>query len=140
MSDQWIQILRQEHSNLHREFVWKSDKETFDKIEYWTHPKRVGSKLYGDCDDWTIEMDSRVRAKGVPLDVLRYALCKYNPQTTALYDHVGLALVANNKIYISECNSTQVQELSHLGYTNWYFSDPRNISANWIPLAALKVK
>lgn len=129
-----LEIFKAEHVKLFSEFHWRSDEDTYKQIELWTRPLREGSKLVGDCDDWVMEMDFRCRARGIPLEETRFAVCKINDRTNVLYNHVALILFQNEKLYVSECNSRTVVELHQLPYTDWYVADSSDITSRWVAI------
>ena len=58
---------------VHRGFTYRSDLETFGKLEHWATPDELGVKFQGDCDDFATMCVGKCRDAGFPA---RFLYCK----------------------------------------------------------------
>lgn len=119
------------HKALYKAFVWQSDQKTFGKPEHWDHPQKFGDKFIGDCDDFAMQIDTNLSASAFPFRDRRFAVCSMSGSGI---DHCALALIAVDGIWISECNSPRLMPIKKLPYSKWYWSDPDDITADWVQI------
>ena len=112
-----LDSIKRAHRALYDCFVWKSDNEEVGRPEDWSRPHRRGDKLYGDCDSFAMEMDSR-SANLVSIKMRKFAICRIDPKSRQ-QDHCVLAFIDNDDIWISDCNSSMLKLRQDLPYDLW---------------------
>lgn len=117
------------HRDLYRNFTWREDIRTFKAEEFWDRPREQSGSLFGDCDDFAIEMDYRLKQSGFALEDRRLAACSISK---IQIDHCALVLETPKGWMVSECNSPTLKKLNDLPYTMWYLA-PRDgkITKDW---------
>lgn len=117
------------HRDLYRNFTWQEDKRTFGAEEFWDRPRERPSGLIGDCDDFAMEMDYRLKQSGFAIEDRRLAACSIGK---IQIDHCALVLDTPKGWMVSECNSPTLKRIKDLPYTMWYLA-PRDgkITKDW---------
>lgn len=129
MNVEQINLANRIHKDLFSRFVWTSDQKVFGVGEFWDLPVLDGHTYRGDCDDFAMEMDRRLKEAGVALQDRRFGVCSMSGDAL---DHCVLILLTEKGIYVSECNTSTIVPISALPYTKWYWSSSTgNIKADW---------
>lgn len=127
-----LNFLKDEHKALARKFIWQSDPETWSKPEYWDRPlPSPDGKLRGDCDDWAIEMDYRIR-EVIDRPHRKLAALKTQKGLKA-QDHLVLCVLDGSKIWVSDCNQRTLVQKFQLPYHDWIWALDR-IDREWVPV------
>lgn len=61
-----LKLLNQVNQLVNRTVKKASDLELYGQLEYWSLPRLVNGKLYGDCEDYALEKRRQLLAAGVP--------------------------------------------------------------------------
>lgn len=131
-----LAALREVHRDLHRVFRWQDDQVTWRRPEHWTRPREEGGRLVGDCDDWALEVDARLRAAGAPLSARRLAVCRIS-RRSRWQDHCVFVLSEDEELWVSCCNQAEVQRLGSLPYDQWLLSPlDAPIDHPWQPISS----
>jgi predicted transglutaminase-like cysteine proteinase len=69
-----LKLLNQVNQSVNREIKKASDLDLYGQPEYWSLPRLVGGKLYGDCEDYALEKRRQLIAAGVPESALSLAV------------------------------------------------------------------
>lgn len=69
-----LKLLNQINQAVNREVKKASDLDLYGQPEYWSLPRQVGGKLYGDCEDYALEKRRQLVAAGVPESALSLAV------------------------------------------------------------------
>jgi predicted transglutaminase-like cysteine proteinase len=69
-----LKLLNQINQAVNREVKKASDMDLYGMPEYWSLPRMIGGKLYGDCEDYALEKRRRLIAAGVPESALSLAV------------------------------------------------------------------
>lgn len=69
-----LKLLNQVNQTVNREVKKASDLDLYGMPEYWSLPRLVDGKLYGDCEDYALEKRRRLIAAGVPESALSLAV------------------------------------------------------------------
>lgn len=127
MNDQ-LDSVKRAHRALFDDFVWVSDMDNFKVPEKWTRPRRVGSKLKGDCDDFAMEMDHRT-SNLIPLSNRRFCIARVQKHHEA-QDHCMLAFIFGDEIWISDCRHPTLMLRDRLNYDMWAWNKGA-LNAKW---------
>jgi len=69
-----LKLLNQINQAVNREVKKASDLDLYGMPEYWSLPRLIDGKLYGDCEDYALEKRRRLIAAGVPESALSLAV------------------------------------------------------------------
>ncbi|UAL10887.1 transglutaminase-like cysteine peptidase [Caulobacter segnis] len=69
-----LKLLNQINQSVNREVKKASDLDIYGMPEYWSLPRLIDGKLYGDCEDYALEKRRRLIAAGVPESALSLAV------------------------------------------------------------------
>jgi predicted transglutaminase-like cysteine proteinase len=69
-----LKLLNQINQSVNREVKKASDLDLYGMPEYWSLPRLIDGKLYGDCEDYALEKRRRLIAAGVPESALSLAV------------------------------------------------------------------
>jgi predicted transglutaminase-like cysteine proteinase len=69
-----LKVLNQINQAVNREVKKASDLDLYGQPEYWSLPRQVNGKLYGDCEDYALEKRRQLVAAGVPASALSLAV------------------------------------------------------------------
>jgi len=69
-----LKLLNQVNQSVNREVKKASDLDLYGQPEYWSLPRLVDGKLYGDCEDYALEKRRQLLAAGVPESALSLAV------------------------------------------------------------------
>jgi len=69
-----LKLLNQVNQSVNREVKKASDLDLYGQPEYWSLPRMVDGKLYGDCEDYALEKRRQLLAAGVPASALSLAV------------------------------------------------------------------
>ncbi|ADG12407.1 cysteine protease [Caulobacter segnis] len=69
-----LKLLNQVNQLVNREVKKASDLDLYGQPEYWSLPRLVDGKLYGDCEDYALEKRRQLIAAGVPQSALSLAV------------------------------------------------------------------
>ena len=69
-----LKLLNQINQAVNREVKKASDLDLYGMPEYWSLPRLVDGKLYGDCEDYALEKRRQLIAAGVPESALSLAV------------------------------------------------------------------
>ena len=69
-----LKLLNQINQSVNREVRKASDLDLYGQPEYWSLPRLVDGKLYGDCEDYALEKRRQLIASGVPASALSLAV------------------------------------------------------------------
>lgn len=69
-----LKLLNQINQSVNREVKKANDLDLYGQPEYWSLPRLVDGKLYGDCEDYALEKRRQLIAAGVPASALSLAV------------------------------------------------------------------
>lgn len=69
-----LKLLNQVNQSVNREVRKASDLDLYGMPEYWSLPRVIDGKMYGDCEDYALEKRRRLIAAGVPESALSLAV------------------------------------------------------------------
>lgn len=69
-----LKLLNVVNQTVNREVKKASDLDLYGMPEYWSLPRLVDGKLYGDCEDYALEKRRRLVAAGVPESAMSLAV------------------------------------------------------------------
>lgn len=69
-----LKLLNQVNQSVNREVKKASDLDLYGMPEYWSLPRVVDGKKYGDCEDYALEKRRQLIAAGVPESALSLAV------------------------------------------------------------------
>lgn len=69
-----VKLLNQVNQLVNRTVKKASDQDLYGQAEYWSLPRLVDGKLYGDCEDYALEKRRQLMAAGVPETALSIAV------------------------------------------------------------------
>lgn len=69
-----LKLLNLVNQAVNREVKKASDMDLYGMPEYWSLPRLVDGKLYGDCEDYALEKRRQLIAAGVPESALSLAV------------------------------------------------------------------
>jgi len=69
-----LKLLNQINQSVNREVKKANDLDLYGQPEYWSLPRRVDGRLYGDCEDYALEKRRQLIAAGVPESALSLAV------------------------------------------------------------------
>lgn len=69
-----LKLLNQVNQSVNREVKKASDLDLYGMPEYWSLPRVIDGKMYGDCEDYALEKRRRLIAAGVPESALSLAV------------------------------------------------------------------
>jgi predicted transglutaminase-like cysteine proteinase len=69
-----LKLLNQVNQTVNREVKKASDLDLYGMPEYWSLPRLIDGKLYGDCEDYALEKRRRLIEAGVPESALSLAV------------------------------------------------------------------
>ncbi|HJV43202.1 MAG TPA: transglutaminase-like cysteine peptidase [Caulobacter sp.] len=69
-----LKLLNLVNQSVNREVKKTSDLDLYGQPEYWSLPRLVDGKLYGDCEDYALEKRRQLIAAGVPESALSLAV------------------------------------------------------------------
>lgn len=69
-----LKLLNQVNQSVNREVKKASDLDLYGQPEYWSLPRLIGGKLYGDCEDYALEKRRQLIDAGVPETALSMAV------------------------------------------------------------------
>lgn len=69
-----MKLLNLVNQTVNREVKKASDLDLYGVPEYWSLPRLIDGKLYGDCEDYALEKRRRLIAAGVPENVMSLAV------------------------------------------------------------------
>ena len=69
-----MKLLNLVNQTVNREVKKASDLDLYGMPEYWSLPRLVDGKLYGDCEDYALEKRRRLIAAGVPESAMSLAV------------------------------------------------------------------
>lgn len=69
-----LKLVNQINQSVNRDVHSASDMDLYGQPEYWSLPKLVNGKLYGDCEDYALEKRRQLIAAGVPEGALSMAV------------------------------------------------------------------
>lgn len=73
-----VKLLNQINQSVNRAVKKASDLDIYGQPEYWTLPRLIDGKLYGDCEDYALEKRRQLIAAGVPEGALSLAVAVTN--------------------------------------------------------------
>ncbi len=119
----WM-TLRRVHADVKAAFIWVSDEKNFGERERWDRPVRSPSgHLRGDCDDFTIECDYRLREVGINPKAMCYYICKTerdgNHMVLGVHADAGTFMLDNR-----QDGPMDAVELDDRGYHEWARPQP----------------
>ncbi|MDR6624788.1 putative transglutaminase-like cysteine proteinase [Caulobacter segnis] len=69
-----LKLLNRVNQAVNREVKKANDLDLYGQPEYWSLPRLVDGKLYGDCEDYALEKRRQLVAAGVPESALSLAV------------------------------------------------------------------
>jgi predicted transglutaminase-like cysteine proteinase len=69
-----MKLLNTVNREVNRDVQKESDFNLYGLIEYWSLPRVIDGKMYGDCEDYALEKRRRLIAAGVPAEALSMAV------------------------------------------------------------------
>lgn len=69
-----VKLLNQVNQLVNRTVKKATDQDLYGELEYWSLPRLVNGKLYGDCEDYALEKRRQLIAAGVPETALSMAV------------------------------------------------------------------
>ncbi|WP_233206766.1 transglutaminase-like cysteine peptidase [Caulobacter sp. FWC2] len=69
-----MKLLNQVNQLVNRTVKKATDQDLYGQAEYWSLPRLVNGKLYGDCEDYALEKRRQLIAAGVPEAALSMAV------------------------------------------------------------------
>jgi predicted transglutaminase-like cysteine proteinase len=69
-----LKLLNLVNQSVNRDVKKASDLDVYGQPEYWSLPRLVDGKLYGDCEDYALEKRRQLIAAGVPESALSLAV------------------------------------------------------------------
>jgi predicted transglutaminase-like cysteine proteinase len=69
-----LKLVNQINQPVNRDVHSASDMDIYGQPEYWSLPKLINGKLYGDCEDYALEKRRQLIAAGVPEYALSMAV------------------------------------------------------------------
>ncbi len=69
-----LKLLNQVNQLVNREVKKASDLDLYGMPEYWSLPRVIDGKMYGDCEDYALEKRRQLIAAGVPESALSLAV------------------------------------------------------------------
>jgi len=69
-----MKLLNEINRRVNREVQKADDFDLYGMIEYWTLPRVIDGKMYGDCEDYALEKRRRLIEAGVPAAALSMAV------------------------------------------------------------------
>lgn len=69
-----MKLLNTVNRDVNRDVHKESDFNLYGLLEYWSLPRVIDGKMYGDCEDYALEKRRRLIAAGVPAQALSMAV------------------------------------------------------------------
>ncbi len=69
-----LKLLNTVNREVNRDVHKESDFNLYGLLEYWSLPRVIDGKMYGDCEDYALEKRRRLIAAGVPAQALSMAV------------------------------------------------------------------
>jgi predicted transglutaminase-like cysteine proteinase len=119
----WV-TMRQVHSEVMTAFIWTADKDQYGVRDHWVRPTPdAAGYMRGDCEDFAIECDHRLREAGIPAKAMCYYLCNTEKNGAHLvlgvHTDAGTFMLDNRQQWPMDAS-----ELDDLGYHNWARPQP----------------
>lgn len=111
------EVIHSTHAAMRNEFRWVSDGALYKRPEFWTTPARYHGLLYGDCEDWTFEILTRLGHNGIPFEFMYPVVCIVS---RGPFDHCVAGIETDQGTLISCCNQALVQHRLALPYWAWH--------------------
>jgi predicted transglutaminase-like cysteine proteinase len=70
----FLKLINTVNQDVNREVKKSTDFDLYGLMEYWTLPRVINGKMYGDCEDYALEKRRRLIAAGVPTEALSMAV------------------------------------------------------------------
>jgi predicted transglutaminase-like cysteine proteinase len=74
LSKSQMKLLNTVNREVNRDVHKESDFNLYGLLEYWSLPRVIDGKMYGDCEDYALEKRRRLIAAGVPAEALSMAV------------------------------------------------------------------
>jgi predicted transglutaminase-like cysteine proteinase len=74
LSKSQMKLLNTVNRDVNRDVHKESDFNLYGLLEYWSLPRVIDGKMYGDCEDYALEKRRRLIAAGVPAETLSMAV------------------------------------------------------------------
>lgn len=74
LSKSMMKLVNNVNRDVNREVHKESDFNLYGLLEYWSLPRVIDGKMYGDCEDYALEKRRRLIAAGVPAEALSMAV------------------------------------------------------------------
>lgn len=69
-----MRLVNEINREVNRDVHKASDFDLYGLLEYWSLPKVIDGKMYGDCEDYALEKRRRLIAAGIPADTISMAV------------------------------------------------------------------
>ncbi|MBO9709899.1 MAG: transglutaminase-like cysteine peptidase [Caulobacter sp.] len=69
-----LRLINTINRDVNREVQKADDFDLYGLLEYWSLPRVINGKMYGDCEDYALEKRRRLIAAGVPAQALSMAV------------------------------------------------------------------
>lgn len=125
----WDQLWRID-TELHRAFRYRSDTVLYGVTDKWTRPLLISGLLYGDCEDYALELRHRLLKVGWPSDALRLALCS----TPSGERHAALVILTDRGAFVADNLSDFPRDIKVTGYSNWSWGSG---TGKWSPFSVV---
>ena len=74
LSKSQMKLLNTVNREVNRDVHKESDFNLYGLLEFWSLPRVIDGKMYGDCEDYALEKRRRLIAAGVPAEALSMAV------------------------------------------------------------------
>jgi predicted transglutaminase-like cysteine proteinase len=74
LSKSMLKLVNTVNRDVNRDVHKESDFNLYGLLEYWSLPRVIDGKMYGDCEDYALEKRRRLIAAGVPAETLSMAV------------------------------------------------------------------
>lgn len=74
MTKDKLRLINAINRDVNREVQKADDFDLYGLLEYWSLPRVINGKMYGDCEDYALEKRRRLIAAGVPAQALSMAV------------------------------------------------------------------
>ncbi len=74
VSKSLMRLVNTLNRDVNREVQKANDFDLYGLQEFWSLPRVIDGKMYGDCEDYALEKRRRLIAAGVPADALSMAV------------------------------------------------------------------
>jgi len=111
--------LRSVQREMYSNFTYMTDREQYNKKDYWAHNGLVSEKLIGDCEDISMTFISQLVMDGYSVDKIRLMVSGIDGEIEHIYVTV---LLPNDKEFvffkISQYNDMSYMSMDEIGVFN----------------------